>query len=80
MPQARFWIAMASENSTRAQPNSAATGIWNTPKLARIAKDSIRTTQPAIRMGVIRGDLVIAGSCRRAKRCAGRRAGSTGEL
>ena len=48
MPQARFWMAMASENSARGQPNSVAIGIWNTPKLARTAKDSIRMTQPAI--------------------------------
>ena len=43
IPQARFWIAMAIEKSLRGQPNSLATGIWNTPKLARIAKEIIRT-------------------------------------
>ena len=31
MPQARFWIAIAIENSDRAQKNCSAMGIWNTP-------------------------------------------------
>lgn len=59
MPQARFWIAMAIEKSARGQSNSSAMGIWNTPKLARIAKPSIRTMQPEIRTGVKIGDLVM---------------------
>ena len=29
---------MASENSDRAQPKCSATGIWKTPKLARMPK------------------------------------------
>ena len=52
MPQARFWIAMASENSALGQPNSSAIGIWNTPKLARIAKPSRMMMDPPIRTGV----------------------------
>ena len=62
IPQARFWMAIASENSARAQPNSSAIGIWNTPKLARMAKPSISTTHPAIRTGVIRGALRVIGN------------------
>jgi hypothetical protein len=38
MPQARFWIAMASENSARAQPNSVGDGDLEHPELARMAK------------------------------------------
>ena len=53
-PQARFWIAMAMENSARGQPNSSATGIWNTPKAERAAKLINRIAQPARRTGVIR--------------------------
>ena len=44
---------MAKENSALGQPNSLPTGIWNTPKLARMAKESIRMTQPATRTGVM---------------------------
>ena len=42
MPQARFWMAMASENSARGQPNCSAIGIWNSPKLARMPKPTSR--------------------------------------
>ena len=52
MPQARFWMAMASENSARGQPNCSAIGIWNTPKLARMPKPTSSTTQLAISTGV----------------------------
>ena len=53
-PQARFWIAMARENSARGQPNSSAIGIWNTPNVARMAKPTRMTMQPAMRTGVTR--------------------------
>ena len=56
MPQARFWIAIASENSIRGQPNSSAIGIWNTPNEALTAKPSIRMIEPPISTGVIRFD------------------------
>ena len=69
IPQARFWMAMASENSARGQPNSSAMGIWNTPKEARTAKLSIRMMQPPTRTGVMRGARVMA---RRVSRFAGR--------
>ncbi len=36
-----------------------AIGIWNTPKLARMAKPSIRTTHPATSTGVIRGAFAV---------------------
>ena len=52
MPQARFWIAMASENSLLSQPNSSAIGIWNTPKDERTAKLSMMMMHPVIRTGV----------------------------
>ncbi len=55
MPQNRFWIAMASENSALAQPNSSAMGIWKIPKEARAAKLMRTRMQPAIRTGVNRG-------------------------
>jgi len=45
-------MAMASENSALGQPNSLAMGSWNTPKLARIEKPTIRMIQPEIRTGV----------------------------
>ena len=75
IPQARFWIAMASEKSDRSQPNSVAIGIWNTPKLARTAKEIIRITQPAIRTGVIRGVLLMSVSARRGRNLRCRAAG-----
>jgi hypothetical protein len=53
IPQARFWSAMAKENSARAQPNSSATGIWNSPKAERIAKLRSRIAQPATSTGVM---------------------------
>ena len=52
IPHAKFWIAIASENSLRNQPKSAAIGIWNTPKLARMVKLRNRTILEAIRIGV----------------------------
>ena len=52
---------MASEKSARAQPNSCAMGIWNTPKLALTAKDSIRMMQPAIKTGVTSGAFAVLG-------------------
>ena len=52
MPQARFWMAMARLNSARGQLNSSAIGIWNTPKLARTAKDTRMIRHPTIRTGV----------------------------
>ena len=55
MPQARFWMAIASENSERSQPNSSAIGIWNTPKEARTAKLTMMMMQPTIRTGVNSG-------------------------
>ena len=48
-------MAMARLNSVRAQPNSSAIGIWNTPNEARIAKLTMMTMQPATRTGVTRG-------------------------
>ena len=45
-------MAMASENSARGQPNSSPMGIWNTPKLARMAKPSIMMKHPTSRTGV----------------------------
>ena len=42
MPQARFWMAIASEKSARGQPNCSAIGIWNSPKLARMPKPTSR--------------------------------------
>lgn len=51
-PQARFWIAIASENSARGQLNSWAMGNWNTPKAARTAKVISMTRQLAMRTGV----------------------------
>ena len=50
-PQARFWIAIARENSDRAQPKCSATGIWKTPKLARMPKLAKRMMHPATRIG-----------------------------
>jgi hypothetical protein len=50
------------EKSARGHPNSSAIGIWNIPKLARMAKDSIRMQQPPIRTGVIRGAFVMQAS------------------
>lgn len=49
--QARFWMAMASENSARGQPNS---WRWEagTPETYRRAKLDERITQPAISTGV----------------------------
>lgn len=52
-PQARFWMAIASENSARGQPNWLAMGIWNTPKLARTPKPTRRISEAAIRVGVM---------------------------
>lgn len=60
-PHARFWIAMAMEKSARGQPNSVAMGIWNIPNDPRMAKPVITMTQPAIRTGVNRADLVCMG-------------------
>lgn len=75
---------MASENSARGQPNSVAMGIWNIPKLARMAKDSINTTQPAIRTGVTRGDFWLVGMARfrlaRRLFCARKTGGSNTDL
>ena len=48
-------MAIANENSARSQPNSSAMGIWNTPKLARMAKLIMMIMQPPIRTGVISG-------------------------
>jgi hypothetical protein len=75
MPQARFWIAMASENSDRGQPNSAAIGIWNTPKLARTAKPSMMMMHPPISTGVKRGAravIIVSGLSRATLRRAAR--------
>jgi len=81
MPQARFWIAIARLNSARGQPNSAAIGIWNTPKLARIEKPSIRMIAPPINTGVIRRALFIGNlGLRGAQRTTCRRAGSMAHL
>ena len=60
IPQVRFWVAITMEKSVPGQPDSFATWIWNTPKLKRLAKDSIRIVQPAIRIGVKIKVLVIA--------------------
>ena len=57
-PQARFWMAMASENSARGQPNCSEMGIWNSPKLARMPKPTSRITQLATRTGVKSGVLL----------------------
>jgi len=46
-------MAMASENSARGQPNSIATGSWNTPNEARMAKPTSTTRLPARRTGVM---------------------------
>ena len=43
---------MASENSARNQPNSSAMGIWNTPKLARTAKQIMMMMHDPISTGV----------------------------
>jgi hypothetical protein len=51
---------MAIEKSDLGQPNSDAIGIWNTPKLARSAKLSIKTALPAMRTGVKTEAFVIA--------------------
>ena len=53
-------MAMANENSARGQPKSAAMGIWKTPKLARRAKLISRISDPPIRMGVNKRDVVMA--------------------
>jgi hypothetical protein len=52
MPQARFWIAMARLKSDRSQPNSSAMGIWNRPKLDRMAMLRRRMREPPMRTGV----------------------------
>lgn len=52
-------MAIARENSVRNQPNSSAIGIWNTPKLALIAKLTMIMMQPATRTGVMRGALDV---------------------
>ena len=51
IPQAKFCIAIASENSDLAQRNSCAIGIWNNPKVERIAKPVNRIKLPPISMG-----------------------------
>ena len=43
---------MASENSERAHINCSAIGIWNNPKVERIAKLIRRIKLPPIKMGV----------------------------
>ena len=50
-PQARFWIAIASEKSDRGQPKASEIGIWKTPKVARMPNPSIRIRQLAISTG-----------------------------
>ena len=59
-PQARFWMAMARLNSDHGQLNWSAMGSWKTPKLALIAKDSIRMKQPAISTGLNRARDIAA--------------------
>ena len=49
MPQARFWMAMASENSARGQPNCSEIGIWKSPKVARTPKPTSTIMQLATR-------------------------------
>ena len=55
MPQNRFWIAIANENSARSHWNSVAMGIWNTPKDARTANEINMIAQPATKTVVIIG-------------------------
>lgn len=45
-------MAMAMEKSARGQPKSSATGIWNTPKLARMPKPTSKIAQLTTRTGV----------------------------
>ena len=52
IPQAKFWIAIANENSERAHKNSSAIGIWNKPNVDRIAKPSSSIKLPAINTGL----------------------------
>ena len=51
-PQARFWIAMARENSALSQPKFSAIGIWKTPKLFRTEKPVSRIRHPEMSTGV----------------------------
>ena len=46
---------MAEENSALIQPNSSATGIWNSPKADRIAKLRSRVANPGRSTGVSSG-------------------------
>jgi hypothetical protein len=50
MPQARFWIAMASAKTSRLQPWLADTGPVNRPKLLRRPKVSSEIRQPHTRI------------------------------
>ena len=52
IPQAKFCIAIAIENSDLGHKNSSAMGIWNKPNEDRIAKLINRITLPPIRTGV----------------------------
>ena len=45
-PQSRFWIAIASANTSRPQPRSRLIGCRNRPKLERMPNDSSTMNEP----------------------------------
>ena len=59
IPQAKFWIAIARENSALGYKNSSAIGIWKSPKEARIPKLISKIILPANMTGVNNEELCL---------------------